>query len=347
MEKFNKHIVRENETLKSIASQYNLSSDSLKKFHNDHCDIKGMILISLTDQKELFIPRTAISDKTKLVDFGSGNRLIFNPRNLLLKYGVRITMDHGDRKNEIKYDASVRWLKTENQLHFFEIDRISKFYINEEEVNEMADLLAYKASKVLYPLYISADENGKMYSVENTQEYAKRWNTVKEEIEKEYEGEIVEEYCRKTEKVLSEPELLTELMKKDYFLRTWFFGIYRKYGKDYETTENETFPVVKNPIEPNFKVRFEIDPLKDEYDQINIEGYGILNDGRSVYDFINRAPFSFIAEDNPEINENGSFRIQFYLNGKTSLPESLYLESDIMLDEKKKISVMISRLEEQ
>lgn len=133
MQKFNTHIVLENETLKSIATKYNLSSEALKKFHNDHCAIKEMILISLTDQKIIYIPRTATADKTKLVDFGPANRVIFNPQNMFLKYGVRITIENGDRKNEIKYDASVRWLKTENQLHFFEIDRISKLYIDEEE----------------------------------------------------------------------------------------------------------------------------------------------------------------------------------------------------------------------
>lgn len=343
MQKFNKHIIRQNETLKSIASMYNLSADATKSFHNNHCDVKEMILIGLTDQKELFIPRTAVVDKTKLVDFTHGNTIIFKPQHLFLKYGVTVTIENGDRKNELKYENSVRWIKTEQNLHFFEIDRISELFLNEEQVNEMADLLAYKTSKVLYPLHISTDENGKLNAVENLSQYAKRWTQVKEEIYKEYEGETVDEYCWKMQKVLEEPEMMTNLLKNDYFLRTMFFGIYESFGKECKTVRHESFPSIKNPKEPNYNIEFEVDPIKDEHNLINIEGYGKLYDERSVYDFISGAPFSFIIEDNPVMNDKGNFRIQFYLNGNTALPESLYLECDIMLREKKKISVAISR----
>lgn len=346
MHRFNKHIVTENETLKSIASLYNLSADTLKSFHNNHCDVKEMILIGLTDQKELFIPRTAVTEKSKLVDFGHGNKIVFKPQHSLINYGTIVTIENGSRKNELKYENSVRWIKTEKNLHFFEIDRISELFLNEEQVNEMADLLAYKTSKVLYPLYISTDENGKLNAIENLSEYAKRWTRVKEEIDKEYEGETVDEYCQKMERVLDEPEMLTGLLKNDYFLRTLFFGIYKSFGKEFKTSWNESFPIIKNPKEPSYQIAFEIDPLKDEYDLINIEGYGKLHDERSVYDLISGAPFSFVIQDDPAINDKGNFRIQFYLNGETALPESLYLECDIMLDEKKKISVAISRTEE-
>ncbi|MFC3158880.1 LysM domain-containing protein [Chryseobacterium arachidis] len=345
MQKFNKHTVAKNETLKSIASRYDLSVGELKLFHNNHCNVKDMILIGLTDQKELFIPRTAVADKAKRVEFSHGNRLAFKPQNLFLRYGVTITLEKGDHINELKYENSVKWLKTENRLHFFEIDRISDLFINEEQVNEMADLLAYKTSKVLYPLQISTDENGKFNAVENLSEYAKRWNNVKDEVYKEYEGEIVDEYCLKIERILDEPELLTGLMKNDYFLRTVFFGIYKSFGKDFKTINQESFPVIQNPKEPNYEITFEIDPIKDEHDLVNITGNGKLHDERSVYDFISGTPFSFIIEDHPVMNDKGDFRIKFYLNGKTYFPESLYLECDILLQEKKKIAVSISVLD--
>ncbi|MGE8528026.1 hypothetical protein [Chryseobacterium rhizosphaerae] len=347
MQKFNKHIVQQEETLKSIAAFYDLDTDALKLFHNNLCQVKDMILIELTGQKELFIPRTAVADKNKLVKFGRGNSLIFQPGNSFFKYGVIINLERGDHKNELKYETSVRWLKSENNLHFFEIDRTSNLFLNEEEVNEIADTLAYKTSKVLYPLQVSVDQYGKFSAVENLSVFSERWTDVKNEVYKEFEGEIVDEYCRKIEAILDEPDVISLYLKNDYFIRTLFFGVYQRFGQNYQIEGTESFPAVNNPIEPRYKIKLEIDPLKDEYDLVNIGGEGKLHDERDVYDFINESPFSLIIDDNPTINHQGDFRIKYYLNGKLQLPESMYMECSIMLKEEKKISVVVSALTEQ
>lgn len=316
-------------------------------FHNNHSTAKENILIGITTQKELFIPRNAVLDKSKLVTFGNENKLIFEPENSSYKYGVSITIEIGDKQNEIKYETYVKWLKTENKLHFFEIDRISKLFINEEEINNIADLLAYKTSQVLYPLQISVDETGKFNEVENLPVFKQRWEDVKSEVLKEFEGETVEEYLLKIEKTIDESEIISLLIKNDFFIRTLFFGIHQKYGIQYSANGEESFPVADNPVEPNYSIKWEIDPLKDDYDLINIVGNGTLNEERTTQDFINGSPFSFIIEEKPTINDNGNFRIQYFLNGKTALPESLYLECDILLAEKKKITVVVSNIAEQ
>lgn len=344
MQKFNIHTVQKEETLKSIAALYSLDQDVLKLFHNNYCDVKNMILIGLTGQKELFLPRTAVTDKNRLVKFGRGNSLVFQPENSFYRYGVAVNIENNDHKNELKYETSVRWLKKEGRLHFFEIDRISNLYLNEEEVNEIADLLAYKTSKVLYPLQISTDEQGKFNAVENLSVFKERWAAVKEEVYKEFEGETVDSYCEKIERIIYEPDAISLYLKNDYFIRTLFFGIYHSFGQEYQTEITETFPIVNNVIEPKYEVKLEIDPLKDEYDLVNIEGEGRLNDERTIYDFMNGAPFSLIIEDNPVMNHEGSFRLAYYLNGETLLSESLYLECSIDLEKEKKISVVIAAL---
>lgn len=346
MQKFNIHTVQKGESLKSIASLYHLDTDALKLFHNNQCDVKDMILIDLTGQKELFIPRTSVTDKNKLVRFGRGNSLVFQPQNSFSRYAVSVNIENNDHKNELKYEMSVRWLKTENQLHFFEIDRTSGLYLNEEEVNEIADLLAFKTSKVLYPLHISADEQGKFNAVENLSVFKERWPGVKQEVYQEFEGETVDRYCEKIEKVINEPEAMSLYLKNDYFIRTLFFGIYHQFGPHYETSIAESFPIVNNSVEPKYEVKLEIDPLKDEYDLVNIKGEGILNDERTVYDFMNGAPFSLIIEEHPVMNHEGNFKLAYYLNGETLLPESLYLECSIDLEKEKKIAVVIAALTE-
>jgi hypothetical protein len=344
MQKFNIHTVQKGESLKSISLLYNIDADALKLFHNNHCNVKEMILIELTGQKEIFLPRTAVTDKNRLVKFGHAKSLIFQPENSFSRYGATVTIENNDQKNELKYETSVRWLKKENKLHFFEIDRISNLYLNEEEVNEIADLLAYKTSKVLYPLQISADEQGKFNAVENLSVFKERWPAVKEELYKEFEGETVDNYCEKIEKVINEQDAINLYLKDDYFIRTLFFGIYQSFGRDYQVETESSFPVVGNPVEPKYKIKLEIDPLKGETGLANIEGEGQLNDERSVYDFMNKAPFSMIIEDHPVINHEGNFRIVSYLNGETLLLKSMYLECSIELEKKKKISVVIAEM---
>lgn len=346
MQKFNTHIIQKNETLKSIAILYGLDADTLKLFHNNHCQVKDMILIELTGQKELYIPRIAVADQNKKVQFGRGNSIVFRPERSFSKYGVIVNIETGNSKNELKYETSVRWLKNENNLHFFEIDRTSNLYLNEEEINEIADTLAYKTSKVLYPLQISVDEHGKFRQVENLSIFKERWTTVKEEVYKEFEGDVVDKYCEKIENIIYEPEAISFYLKNDYFIRTLFFGIYQSFGQRFKIEGEESFPVVDNPIEPKYKIHVEVDPVKDEYDLVNISGEGKLNDERKVYDFINESPFSMTIQDHPVMNDNGNFRIQYYLNGETLLPETLYLECSIMLEEEKKISVVITAISE-
>ncbi len=346
MKKFNIHSVQKNENLKSIAALYGIEADALKLFHNNLCEVKDMILIDVTRQAELFIPRTAVADKNKLVKFGRGNRLIFQPENSFCKYGVVISFETGNHKNELKYETSVRWLKYENKLHFFEIDRISNLYLNQEEVNEIADTLAYKTSKVLYPLQVSVDESGMFNQVENTESFKGRWNHVREEVYKEFEGEIVDEYCRKIEEIIYEEDAINLYLKNDYFLRTIFFGIYQSFGNTFQIEIEKSFPIISNPVEPIYKAHIETDPVKDEYDLVHIAGEGKLNDERSVYDLINGYPFSMVITDNPVMNEDGNFRIEYYLNGETLFPESLYLECSIMVEEEKKISVVVAAITE-
>lgn len=347
MQKYNKHTVQKDETLKSIATLYGLDKDVLKHFHNNHCAVKDMILINLNGQKELFVPRTAVADKTLLVQFGKGNSLTLQPENTVRRYSVVITLEKGEDKNELKYETSVRWLKTEKGQQFFEIDRTSNLYLNEEEVNEIADLLAYRTSKVLYPLQISTDEHGKFETVENAEVFSKRWAALKEELYKEFEGETVDEYCRKIEKVISEPEAVNLYIKNDYFIRALFLGIYRSFGNEYKTEMTVTFPVVDNAIEPSYRVTLETDPLKEDTGLITIEGKGKLYEEREIDDFIRKSPFSLIIKDNPVMNEEGTFRIISYLKQENTLPKSLYLECSIMLQEEKKISVSVSEIDEK
>ena len=344
MQKYNLHTIQLNETIDSIAKLYEVEKEDLIYFHNNHCLAKDSILIDITNQKELYIPRTAVIDRGKLVNFKNYS-LIFNPTNFKQNYGVRIEIEKENTVQEIKYETSVKCIKTEEDLHYFEINRYSNVFINEEEVNGIADLLAYKTSKVLYPLYISTDKNGQFYQIENLELYQKRWNVILEDVYKEFEGEIVDKYIHHLENILiNETELIQYYFKNDYFIRALFFGIYQNYGTKYRISGNSTFPIIENSNEPNYSIQLEIDPVLDDYDMIWIEGKGKLSEERTIEEFINQSP---IAENEDIINDNGKIRLRYYLDNQTKWIESAYLECSILTNNFKKISISISKLDNQ
>ncbi|MGV0919287.1 hypothetical protein ACTS94_02695 [Empedobacter falsenii] len=342
MQKHNLHIIQPYETIDDIAKLYQLDKHDLIYFHNNHCLPRDTILIDITNQKELYIPRFAVSDREKKVNFRN-HSLIFEPKGFNQSYGVRIIFEKQNNETELKYETSVKWIKTEDKLHYFEIDRISNLFIDEEEVNNIADLLACKSSQVLYPLTISIDKYGKFNAVENLSSYQNRWDNIKTEIYKEFDGEVVENYFKQIEKVIvDEPSLLNLYLKNDYFIRTLFFGIYQNYGKHYQINGNETFPIIENINEPNYQIKLEIDPIIDEYDMIWIDGNGKLNEERTPEDFFNNSPF---ADDDNIINQNGKIRVRYYLNNQTKWIESAFLECSILTNNLKKVSISISKLE--
>ncbi|HEX8575145.1 MAG TPA: LysM domain-containing protein [Flavobacterium sp.] len=350
------HIVQKGDTLQSVAKKYTITAEELRHYHNAYCEVPDLLEHDITHQEELLIPKpkpegtlpgTPQEKERKRTPFAPGNTLIFSPVNSHYNYGVMITMENGEEKNELQYEITVKWVQMFEGLNVFEIDRISKIYINEEEANNMADTLAYKTSKVLYPMQILVDREGQWKAAARYNRYPGRWKTIKQEIHKEFEGELAEGYLLKIEKILENPELITRYMLGDLFLRTLFQGYCTNYGKGFTAEKHITFPIIDSAIEPRYKIQAKTDPYLDEYNLINIKIEGVLDDGRSRADFINENLFA--ANEKEEKEEKvpfGDITIQAFLNPNSCIPEEIHLECSIDLEETKKVAVIIANLSE-
>lgn len=348
------HILQKGDTLETVAEQYNITAEELYRYHNTYCELPDLLGTEITHQKELIVPKqkqegtieeVPQEKARKKVSFAPNNKLVYSPVNTHYKYGVMIVLENGEDKNEIKYETSVKWIQKYGDFHIFEIDRTSKIYINEEEANDIADLLAYETSKVLFPMHLMVDEDGNWEEVAKYNKYPERWKTVKKHLQKEFEGEMVENYFQKVEKILETPEQINFYMLSDFFLRTLFLGYCTNYGKDFTAEKHIIFPIIENGIEPRYKTQAKVDPYLDEYNLINIEMEGILDDERSKADFINGNPFAFEIEDK-ETESFGGFSVQAFLNPNSCLPEAVHLECSIDLEETKKVSIVIVNLSE-
>ncbi|OWP79314.1 LysM peptidoglycan-binding domain-containing protein [Flavobacterium oreochromis] len=341
--------VKKGDTLESVAKELGISKEALKWHHNTYCLHDDLLEKDITHQKKLIIfDKHANEQKTfhttrvkKQVPFSYNNSLFYIPTKSFSKYGVIITIEDGEDKNEIKYEKSVKWIQKFEDCHIFEINDISKPFINEEEVNSIVHTLAYETSKVLYPMHLMVDEKGNWEQVAKCNTYPRRWNIIKKEIFKEFQGKMVEEYLQEFENLLENQNKINSYMFQDYFLRTLFLGYCFEYQEKFKTEREISFPIIENANEPIYKIEADIVPYLDEYNLVNINFKGVLNDPRSKIDFINENHYPF--EENRDTEKaTGNFFLKAFLDPNSSIPESIYLECSISLEKTKKISVVIS-----
>ena len=353
MKRYRLHNVLPNETIESIARLYSIDVYKLIMFHNHNCEnSKDLIFITtnINKIKNIYVPRDLSVDKSKLVKFNQFNKLVLKPETNTKKYAIRIVIET-NTSVEVKFEASIKWLKSTDQKHYFEIDRISPPYINSQELNLMADILAFETAKVLYPMQIAVDTTGKYITVETSEglvpDFIAKWHQVKSTIYKQFEGITVDNYLLKMENIIADKaNNLSFYLKNDFFIRTLFFGVYLNYVDEYSIEVEKTFPIIKHNIEPNYKLKMQVDPLIDEYGLITISGKGTLFETRTSTEIFKGVAFSeFNVENNVQVNTNGKINAKYFLNAQTKLVEHAFLECSIFDDEiAKKISINISSI---
>ena len=328
------HIVQKGETLQSIAEKYHISVEALRRYHNTYCELSDLIEEKLTHHKKIFIPQSAPENTNKNITPTAKKPILsYNPHHCRYQYGVTITIEEAGKKDELKYEVAVKWIQKYEEYHIFEIDRNSKIYINEEETNLIADVLAYKTSKVLYPMHILVSDKAELVDIATYNKYRERWKTVKEEVLKEFRGEVVTSYLKKIEDILKEPSLLMLYLSGDFFLRTLFLG----YSENF-TQSN----ILKNAKEPRYKAQLKLAEALDEYNLLHLEIKGSLNDKRSKEDFMNGYLFPNEEEGVSNTKSEGELYGSYFLNPNNGMPEALQLEVSIGLDTEKKVTVMIA-----
>lgn len=344
--------IQKGDTLTSVAVKLNRDEYVVKSFHNTYCDIEDLIGIDFPKHlTELIIPLFEVSQKkdtlilTKSVKLGTKGKLEFFPSSLNKKYGVLITLEKGDDSQTIKYEVNLRYLRQEEKEKVFELNRISKIFINDQETDTIADVLAVKVAQVLYPLQILIDENGSFSGIANYEQIQQRWYAVKEAIYDEYEGEWVEKYIELNEEVLNEKESIEFSLLSDYFIRTYFNGIYCEYPEKKSKNDEIKFPVLNDVSDINYTVKSEIEEYYDESNYIVLNQNGTINEDRSKEDLESKFNFPFYANpDSSYTIADGSYRGKYFLNASDRSIEAAYVEASVALNSPERIKVSIANL---
>lgn len=344
--------IQKGDTLKSVALHLNRNEYDLKSYHNTYCNIEDLIGIDFPKHLTELIVSSFESikkeeklDAHKRVRLGSKEKFDFFPSLLNKNYGVLIVLENDNDAQTIKYDLNLRYVKQEEKDKVFELNRITKVYINDEEADAIADVLAVKVAQVLYPLQILIDENGSFSGIANYEQIQQRWESVKNKIYDEYEGEWVEKYIELNEEVINDKESMEFSLWNDYFIRTYFNGIYCEYPENKSRTGGIQFPVLHEVSDINFKVKSEIEEYYDESNFIVLNQNGIIDEERAKEDLESKFNFPFYANpDSSYTLAEGTYRGKYFLNPSDHSIEAAYIEASVELDIPERIKVSIANL---
>lgn len=347
------YLIKEGDTLHSVAKKLNLNPLDVRHYHNIYAEIDDLIqedfpshlkVLILQTEKDRLENKTKREEAEKIVTLKDSNyNLVFRPDETKKEYQVKYTIDNCGTVDIMKQIMSIKRLLTkETDYFYFEIDTVSKVYINGKEPNELALELAENASRILYPLQIVVNDYGKWRDIYNFNEVKNRWNIKKQELLAYYEGETTDQYIAIIDRTLQSKDALLSTLTSNWFLRAFFNGIHVDYTENLEIEKNIFFPMSSKIIEPRFLVKQKINSTLDENKKLIVEQKGILDDERSKIDFENESEFPIHAMSNKNsLKANGSYKAKYFLNRNNHNIEKLTLECSMDIERTQSIKVEI------
>ena len=348
--KFKIYAIKEGDTLKSIATVFCKTQQEIKNFHNLFCEEKDFIYEDFPVRLEYLNVYAYldifINDGRPKVAFESRQFLPYNPSCKKIIYSVMYTIFQDSKINTIEFESSVQNIEKLNSKQFlFEINRLSKVFINQEEANSMADELAEKVASTIYPLKVIVDISGKWIDVQNFEIILNRWKKNKKKILQEYQGDWVEKYLQLNDQTLSNKSNFIQAISKDWFLTAYFAEIYVNYTAVLKINNEIKFPLLPQCDSLQYKVEQKIEMYRDETGRVTIEQAGHLNESRGKTDLENNLNYPYYFSSNPEQEKvDGLFTAKYFLDQENNI-ESIYLESSVELDILTKVQVIISSKE--
>ncbi len=345
------------DTLASIAQEYNLDLEELKAYHNQRVPIQDEIRLRLPEYlKEIILPPEGFILKDGKETWANRNeaeleilkeefhgKLRFTPSINDLTYGILKTINNGKKKSTITYKISLRFYPRDADGDLFvSVDKISKIFINDEEPALMADEMAIACTDVLYPILFEIDANGRLLNIHNHKEILKRWEKKRENELQYFQGEVAEKYFNLFEESLQEKEyLLHKLQSGDWFFKTYFNEIYSVYDNRTNIGKEIGFPILPNTKD----VAYTIDQWAEKFsvnNRIKIFLNGKCSDLRNVIEL--ESKIFFPSMDSEETNTvDGDFKGSYFLDPKDNSIQFAYIYCDLELSEPKSMAISISK----
>lgn len=351
--------IKTGDNLYFISEWFGVDQSLWKRYHNNMCRLTEIIyevlppnldeiylLPELWDKAEDLnsLPSIHELSETKTnrdVLFGYQNTLPMKMCREILTYNIALVLQRGSVINSIKYQLDVRWLALEDLNHIIEINRISAIYINNSEPDLMADELAIKVARVLYPLSLVVTRENGIVGIHNFAEIQERWQDIRQNLRDYYEGEILEKYLSLNDKVLQNEGSLLSSLKNDWFLHTYFNKIYQTYGSDYSFSNIIAAPIIFDTHGVEYTVKQEINSLIDNEGFINVSMNGEVSDDRSRIDLENSLSYKRYNSDGVL---HGEYSAKYQIDSRFNTISKAVLDCNLMLEESRTVSVIINQI---
>lgn len=344
--KYRIHKFKKGDNVISVAEKLGITIIELKGFHNIYCKNDEIISNDFpTHLTEIFVYshireiKKENYPKAKFDEY----TLSFKPNPKKVNYAVMYTIKEGeDEINTLKFEVSIEFKeRTQNGFFIYEINK-SEIFINNEEPNYMLDELSEKISNIIYPLKIVTNQENKWIGIHNADEILKRWEKEKTNKNDYFDGDWVNQCQEMSKKVFKNQTSLTASLANDYFLNTFFSGIYTNFTPYFKFENTFNFPLLTNFDPLQYKVTQVIDEYLDEYNQVILDQEGELDDERTKADLESGQIFNIASEDSNAEKAKGTFKAKYFLNHTDNSIESVFLLCDIELDKPKSVEIVIA-----
>jgi hypothetical protein len=346
--------IKVGDTLHKVATEIKRDHLEIRHYHNIYAEIEDLIqedfpshlkILILQTEKDRKETKTKRDEAEKIVTLKNTNfNLVFRPDEIKREYQIKYTIENGKNIDTMRQEMSIKRLLTKEVDYFyFEIDTVSKLYLNNKRVDGLAVELAENVAQILYPLQIVVDDNGKWRDIYNYETIKKRWKTKKQDLLEYYEGDTTDQYIALVDKTLQSKERLVNKLSSNWFLRAFFNGIHIDYTKMLEIEKNVFYPMSTSIIEPKFWVKQKVNEKLDNNKRLIVEQKGILDDERSKIDFENGSEFPIHAMANKNsIKAKGSYEAKYYLDSNNHNVDELILECFVEIETTQKIKVEVN-----
>ncbi len=351
------YTIKEGDTLYTVAEKLNLDPLDVRYYHNIYAEIDDLIqedfpshlkVLILQTEKDRKEAKTRIDEAQKKSTLSSTNfNLIFRPEELKKEFEVRHTIQKEDKIDTMRQEMSIqRLLNKESDYFYFEVDTISRLYLNGTVADGIAVELAENTAQILYPLQIVVDDTGKWRDIYNFDAIQKRWKEKKEDLLGYYDGATTDKYIAIVDKTLESKERLVTKLSSNWFLRSFFNGIHIDYTEKLEVEKHVFYPFSTTIIEPRFLIKQKVQDTLDESKRLIVEQKGIIDDERAAEDFENGSELPSYALFNENVVQlKGSYEAKYFLDPNNHNVTELKLECHIETETPQKITVEVTPLQ--
>lgn len=227
--------------LEKLSQEYQISKKELVHFHNSYCEISELLPLDLPKYVPfIYLPKNNFETKK--------SQLL---QTNILKYPLG--------KSEKNYAVVLKYLYADKQIHFevnvkkdeniIEINK-RKSYINNQEIDNIIEKLYETAEQAIYPLKVSATNNGSLSKIENEKEIYERWQKKYfPKLKEYYVSQTADEILEKMNLIFKDLNSKRNFLSNSFLYKLFFLPVYQTYPN--YTKESETsfyFANIQKPI---------------------------------------------------------------------------------------------------